>query len=73
MLLNNNAVFLQIQMNFSTYKFFHKALGIKFIFLVSIGSSKFSVAGKILLFNATIENIDSTPTAPSKCPEDLLN
>ena len=42
--------------------------------LVLIGLSKFNVAGKIFLFIAIIENIDSTlPAAPNKCPiEDFV-
>ena len=71
MFLNNNAVFVPPKPNelLKAYDtFFSKGVfGIKFILLVSIGSSKLSVAGKILLFNAIIENIDSTlPAAPSK-------
>ena len=49
------------------------SFGNRFILVVSIGSFKLSVAGKILLFNAIIEKIDSTlPAAPSKCPIDDL-
>ena len=58
-------------MNYSRHmKFFSKGVfGIKFILLVSIGSSKFSVAGKMFLFNAIIENIDST--LPLRLADDL--
>ena len=71
MLLNNNAVFVPPNPNEllkANEIFVSKGVfGIKFILLVSIGSSKFRVAGKILLFNAIIENIDSTlPAAPNK-------
>ena len=71
MLLNNNAVFVPPNPNelLKAYEIFFSigVFGIKFILFVSMGSSKLSVAGKILLFNAIIENIDSTlPAAPNK-------
>ena len=47
--------------------------GIKFTLLVSIGLSKFNVAGRILLFKDIIEKIASTlPAAPKRCPIDDL-
>ena len=43
------------------------------MFVVSIGSFKFNVAGKILLLSDKIENIDSTlPAAPKRWPIDDL-
>ena len=47
------------------------SFGIKFMLFVSIGFSKFKVAGRILFFMDNIEKIDSTlPAAPSRCPID---
>ena len=71
MLLNNNAVFVPPNPNelLKAYEMFFSigVFGIKFMLLVSIGLSKLSVAGKILLFKAIMENIDSTlPAAPNK-------
>ena len=49
------------------------SFAIKFIFPDSIGSSKFKVAGKMLLLIERIENIASTlPAAPNKWPIDDL-
>ena len=74
---NNNAVFVPPNPKelLNTYViFFCKGiLGTKLILLVSMGSFKFSVAGKILFFNAIIEKIVFTlPAAPSKWPIDDL-
>ena len=76
--LNNNAVLVPPNPNEllkATEIFFSKGyLGIRLMLLVSIGLSKFKVAGNIFLFIEIIEKIASTlPAAPSSCPiEDFV-